>query len=70
LVFWTLILVLGSLWKGWLLWGLLVLLLSRGRLGHPPVLDAQRPLPRSQRVLAWVALFLFVITFAPVPFRI
>jgi len=49
---------------------LVVLLLSRGRLGHPPVLDVQRPLPPSRRVLAWAALVLFLITFAPVPFRI
>jgi Zn-dependent protease len=70
LAFWALILVLGTLWKGWFLWGFLVLLLSRGRIGHPPVLDAQRPLPRSRRALAWTALILFVITFAPVPFRI
>jgi len=44
--------------------------LSRGRLGHPPVLDSQRPLPASRRVLAWVALGLFLATFAPIPFRI
>jgi len=68
--FWTLIVVLGYYWRGWLYWGLVVLILSRGRLGHPPVLDAQRPLPASRRRLAWAALVLFVITFAPVPFRI
>src|SRR5207253_5592483 len=66
----TLIVVLGYYWRGWLYWGLVVLILSRGRLGHPPVLDAQRPLPASRRRLAWAALVLFVITFAPVPFRI
>jgi Zn-dependent protease len=70
LAFWALILVLGMLWKGWFLWGFLVLLLSRGRMGHPPVLDAQRPLPDSRRGLAWLALVLFFLTFAPVPFRI
>ena len=68
--FWTLIIVLGYYWRGWLYWGLVVLILSRGRLGHPPVLDAQRPLPASRRRLAWAALVLFVITFAPVPFRL
>ncbi len=68
--FWSLIIILGWFWQGWLYWGLLVLVLSRGRLGHPPVLDAQRPLPRSRRLRAWAALVLFVITFAPVPFRL
>jgi membrane-associated protease RseP (regulator of RpoE activity) len=68
--FWLVILMLGWYWAGWLVWGVLVLVLSRGRLGHPPVLDAYRPLPPSRRFLAWAAFILFAITFAPVPFRI
>ena len=46
----------------------LVLVLSRGRLDHPTVLDAYRPLPKSRRWPAWAALVLFVLTFAPAPF--
>lgn len=67
---WCLIVLLGRWWWGWYLWGLLVLVLSRGRLSHPAVLDAQRPLPRSRVAVAWAALLLFLVTFAPVPFRI
>ena len=69
-LFWCLVILLGRWWWGWYLWGFLVLLLSRGRLGHPAVLDAQRPLPQSRQAVAWAALGLFVVTFAPVPFRI
>lgn len=69
-VCWLLIVALGWYWRGWFVWGLLVLVLSRGRLGHPPVLDQQRPLPPSRRPLSWAALALFVMTFVPVPFRI
>lgn len=67
-----LIVVLGwySEWIGWWIFGLFVLVLSRGRLGHPPVLDAYRPMPASRLWLAWAALVLFLITFTPVPFRI
>ncbi len=69
-VFWIGIMLLGVLWEGWLIWGVVVLVLSRGRLGHPPVLDVYRPLPPSRRRLAWVSLALFVVTFTPVPFWI
>ena len=69
-IFWVGLAALGWLWTGWLIWGLLVLVLSRGRLGHPPVLDPYRPLPPSRRPLAWGALALFALTFAPVPFHL
>jgi membrane-associated protease RseP (regulator of RpoE activity) len=68
--FWVLVIALGRFWTGWYVWGVLVLALSRGRLAHPPVLDAHRPLPRGRRAMAWAALLVFLATFAPVPFRI
>jgi membrane-associated protease RseP (regulator of RpoE activity) len=66
--FWVGIMLLGWFWVGWLFWGFVVLLLSRGRLGHPPVLDAYRPLPPARRWLVWASLVLFLLTFAPAPF--
>jgi membrane-associated protease RseP (regulator of RpoE activity) len=68
--FWVLVIALGRFWTGWYVWGVLVLALSRGRLTHPPVLDAHRPLPPGRRGMAWAALFLLLATFAPVPFRL
>ncbi len=68
-LFWLLTIGLAWLSWTWLVWGVLVLLLSRGRLDHPPVLDAYRPLPRSRLWLLLISLMLFVLTFAPVPFR-
>ncbi|HXQ27996.1 MAG TPA: site-2 protease family protein [Gemmatimonadales bacterium] len=68
--FWVAIIALGWWWRGWLVWGVIVLALSRGRLTHPPVLDAVRPLPSSRRWSAIATLVLFGVTFAPVPFRL
>ncbi len=65
---WLLIMLLGWFWIGWLFWGFIVLMLSRGQLRHPPVLDAYRPLPPSRRWLLIASAVLFVLTFAPVPF--
>ncbi len=68
---WVGLVALGlKFWPGWIVFGALVLGLSRGQLKHPPVLDAYRPLPRSRGWLAWAALALFLATFTPVPFRI
>jgi membrane-associated protease RseP (regulator of RpoE activity) len=67
-IFWVIIVLLGFISRSWLLWGVVVLLLSRGQFGHPPVLDAYRPLPRSRRVLLAASLLLFALTFAPFPF--
>jgi membrane-associated protease RseP (regulator of RpoE activity) len=72
LAFLVIIAILGwySDWIGWWIFGAFVLVLSRGRIGHPPVLDAYRPLPESRRWMALGALALFILTFTPVPFHI
>ena len=68
-LFWALLGILGYFfWVGWGAWALLILLLSRGRLGHPPVLDGHRPLPPSRRWLVVGAVVLFALTFSPIPF--
>lgn len=67
--FWVFIMLLSWFSVTWLIWGLAVLVLSRGQLGHPPVLDAYRPLPKTRYLLVWMSLVLFLLTFSPVPFR-
>ncbi|HEY3220137.1 MAG TPA: site-2 protease family protein [Gemmatimonadales bacterium] len=67
--FWILVLLLGYLAKSWFVWAFIVLVLSRGQFGHPPVLDNYRPLPKSRVWLLWASLILFALTFMPVPER-
>lgn len=67
---WVLLLVLSWWWLGWLVWALLILLLGRGQLAHPPLLDDYRPLPPHRRTLALGSLALFVLTFTPVPVQL
>lgn len=61
---------LGFWWWGWWLWGAIAVLVSRGRLAHPPVLLDGVPLGRGRRLLGWLAVVAFVLTFAPAPLRL
>ena len=58
--------VLGFMgWPGWWLWAFMAGLWG---FGHPPVSDLHVPLGRKRIVVGWIALAVFVLTFAPVPF--
>jgi membrane-associated protease RseP (regulator of RpoE activity) len=62
------LLVAGAVgWKGWLLWGVLVFAMGTG---HPPTLDRFRPLDRRRRLLGWLSVAVFVLTFTPNPFEL
>ncbi len=52
-------------WPGWILW---VGMASLVGVGHPPVADPHTALGPKRRGVAWAALCIFIVTFAPVPF--
>ena len=61
-----LLIVLGFVgWPGWFVWAFMAGIWG---LGHPPVVDPQAPLGRGRMLVGWIALAVFVVTFAPVPF--
>jgi membrane-associated protease RseP (regulator of RpoE activity) len=55
------------LWEGWIIWGVLLLVLG---LRHPPVIYWEIPLDRRRRFIGLFSLLILVITFIPVPFKI
>jgi membrane-associated protease RseP (regulator of RpoE activity) len=66
LAFLPILLILGFVgWPGWFLWAFMAGLWG---IGHPPVLDPHVPLGRNRTIVGWIALGVFVVTFAPVPF--
>ncbi len=60
-----LLIVLGILlWSGWIIWALLMVLFGYK---HPPVLYPQIQLDRKRKLVGWIALIIFILTFTPVP---
>ena len=53
------------LWVGWLIWGMLVLLM--GSMGNPGALDEVSPISKKRLLLALTALVIFVISATPRP---
>ncbi len=61
----AILLILGIKWPGWYFWVLLCFLLG---LRHPPTQDEITGLKRQEKILALLALLLFILTFTPFPF--
>ena len=58
---------LGSfLWPGWFIWLVLVLVI---KVGHPPTLNDQMPLDFKRKVIGWLAMLIFILSFTPVPIK-
>jgi len=52
----------------WWAWAGFILVVSGGRISHPPVMEHKRPLPRNRRPLGLATIVLFAVTFMRVPF--
>jgi hypothetical protein len=70
LLFLGLLFALGFVWWGWWLWAGLILFLGRGSIRHPAVLDPDFPVTGGRRVLGWVCVAIFFLTFVVVPIRV
>ena len=61
---------LGFVWWGWWVWGGIAVMVSRGRVAHPPVLMDDVAMGKGRRALAVIAIAIFVISFSPAPLRL
>jgi membrane-associated protease RseP (regulator of RpoE activity) len=60
------LLALGVLgWEGWLFWGVLLWVMG---FRHPPPVEWWVPLDRRRKIIGWVTMGVFILTFIPVPF--
>lgn len=66
--FLLLLLFLGLQWQGWWLWAALILVIGRGRVDHPHVVDPDFPIVRTRRWIAWSCVVILLVTFVPIPF--
>ncbi|MBI5665657.1 MAG: site-2 protease family protein [Nitrospirae bacterium] len=51
-------------WEGWLIWAVLMIFLGYK---HPPVVYPHIQLDRNRKLVGWIALVIFILTFTPAP---
>ena len=52
------------LWDGWIIWGVLLIIIG---FRHPPIVYSEMPLDPKRKIIGWVSLAIFILTFTPVP---
>lgn len=55
------------LWEGWIIWGALLIILG---FRHPPIVYSELPLDPGRKIIGWISLAIFVLTFTPIPIKI
>lgn len=59
--------LLGFWWPGWWLWAVIALVLKPA---HPRIWDEDLPLDPRRRLIAWLAIAIFVLCFMPAPIEL
>jgi membrane-associated protease RseP (regulator of RpoE activity) len=69
LVFFLILVPLGIWWwQGWLVWIVLIIFLVR--IAHPPVIYEEVPIGKWRKVVGWVVILTFILTFIPAPLKL
>jgi len=55
------------LWDGWIIWGILLIILG---FRHPPIVYSEMPLDPKRKIIGWISLAIFILTFTPVPIAV
>ena len=66
-LFFVLLLPLGYFWLGWLFWAFMVVLMG---FKPAPLVDDSVDLDRKHKLLGYVSIIIFLLTFTPVPFSV
>ncbi|MBI5683414.1 MAG: site-2 protease family protein [Deltaproteobacteria bacterium] len=53
-------------YEGWLIWAVIITIVGTK---HPPVIDDCTPLNPARKLIMWITLLVFILTFIPAPFR-
>lgn len=62
----VILVILGAVgWVGWLVWAVILIFMG---IHHPPVIYDWIPLDAKRKVVGWLTISVFVITFTPMPF--
>ena len=61
---------LGFVWGGWWAWAVVVLVLHRGRVEHPAVMQHEPTIGPVRRTLGWALIAMFLLTFVPIPLHL
>lgn len=63
------LLVLAQRSPSWYVWVAIAFFMGGGGWSHPAVVAPEWPVPASRRIVGWICIALFLLTFIPVPFR-
>ena len=66
-IFLIFLIPMGFLWAGWWVWAVMIFLVG---FKHPPLPYEIIPLEKKHRIIGYVSIFIFLVTFLPIPIEV